>query len=312
MEWYYGINIEDLAVPSDEEIFDGFPSHDSWSSWGKIGNFNSPEKLTVFGVEDLLFTENTFSSEVEQCCSPSVSQCSRHANSHGHSDFQLNDLPIIDEADDIFLRSIFEADANAIEGVDRSAKFSNTSNKDDIMSVVDHLGVRNYIQDCVNNVKNLGRPPLAKDAEHDTSAPNEHFDVCEYMIDENISSEESVLMELQSLTVQLAKKTRLCFRDSLYRLAQNSRDQARQEGKWDLEQCKPTTGGFQSSLRESKAKKLETNNVDRTFATLLFNTMKEMPQGEYGGGSSFCLPILEGDAEVPKFATMKRSCSVLN
>lgn len=106
MEWYSGSNMEDLAVPRDEEMFDDLPSPDSWSSWGKIvGNFNSPKKLNVLGVEEFLLNDTLFSSDVDRVSAQSSRQGFRpkRAYHHEHSDAQLNDLSIIDEADDIFL-----------------------------------------------------------------------------------------------------------------------------------------------------------------------------------------------------------------
>ncbi|KAI3445197.1 hypothetical protein Pfo_001862 [Paulownia fortunei] len=333
MEWYFGSDIEDLAVPKDEVIFDRLPSPDSWSSWGKIvGNFNSPKKLTVLGVEEFLLSETMFSSEVEQRSAPSVCQgyrhafCQQSAYPREHSDVELNDLSIIDEADDIFFRSLFKADPSAIEGAESSAKFTQTSSKDDVMSAVDLLGERNHIHDCTNNVEKVCHFPPAKEPEFEICVSEEHSDVCEDISEEDIPTEESVLLELQRLTVQLAKKTRICFRDSFYRLAENSRHQTKcsKNGKEDQENCKPTTSGGPSRLRESKAKKLDTKAIDRTVATLLFHTMKccnlaaastsdltaETPQREYQANSRMYQPsssisslctVPGGDAEVPTF-----------
>lgn len=95
MDCYYGRDDEDLTVPRGEEIFDRLPSPDSWPSWVNIvGNFNSQKKLNVLGVEELLSSEPMF-------CKHTFRQQS--ACAHDHSDVQLNDLPKIEEADDIFL-----------------------------------------------------------------------------------------------------------------------------------------------------------------------------------------------------------------
>lgn len=115
MEWYSSSGIEDLSLPKHEEIFDRRPSPDSWSSCSKmVGNFNcSPEELTVLDVEELLFCGTAFCSEVEHLNAPSFSQGSSHASCQQnaypceHSDFQLNDFAVIDEADDIFLYNPF-------------------------------------------------------------------------------------------------------------------------------------------------------------------------------------------------------------
>lgn len=80
-----------------------------------------------------------------------------------------------------------------------------------------------------------------------------------------ISMEESVLQHLEYLTSQLTEETRICFRDSLYRLADNSKHddacQSRnampdQDSKW---------------FREEERTESQTNVIDRTVANLLFS-----------------------------------------
>lgn len=95
MDWYFGRDDEDLTVPKDEEIFDRLPSPDSWNSWVNIvGNFNSQKKLNVLGEAELLSSEPMFYRHAFR---------QQSACAHDHSDVQLNDLPKIEEADDIFL-----------------------------------------------------------------------------------------------------------------------------------------------------------------------------------------------------------------
>lgn len=91
MEWYFGSAEEDVTVPK-HEMFDGLPSSDNWSSWLNIvGNYNSQKKLNASEVEEL-FSEPMFSRSA-----------SRQQSTSQHSDYHLNDLPKIEEADDIFL-----------------------------------------------------------------------------------------------------------------------------------------------------------------------------------------------------------------
>ncbi|KAK4414278.1 hypothetical protein Salat_2840800 [Sesamum alatum] len=341
MEWYSSSGIEDLSVPKHEEFFDTLPSSDSWSSWSKmVGSFNcSPEELTVLDVDELLFSGTAFSSEDEQLNAPSVCQGFSHASLQQnaypceHSDFQLNDFAAIDEADDIFFRSLFE-DASEIDGVDQSANFAQTSSKDDLMSVLNLSGQRNHIQDCTNNVESVC-PFLPPNDYHQfgwsftsfygyvvwsSSEPeyeicvSEYSNVSEDISKEEISVEESVLLELQRSTLQFAKKTRISFRDSLYRLAENSRHQTKfsQTGKGSLRNCRPSPS--RQMLAEVKAKKSEANTIDRTVATLLFtvptestsNLTEETSQAKFrsyrpsSSISSICI-VPGGDAEVPTF-----------
>ncbi|KAK6119190.1 hypothetical protein DH2020_047064 [Rehmannia glutinosa] len=283
MEWYSGSAVEDLAVPNNEEIYDRLPSPDSWSSWGKI--MNSSKKLNMLGMEECPLRETMFSSG------------------------------------DPFT---IQADTTTMDGSVRSTYFTQISSEDDLMSDVDLLRERNHIQHCTNIFENAGHFPTAKEHEFEICASEEQSDMLEDISEEDISMEESVLMDLQRLTVQLAKKTRICFRDSFYRLAENSRHEAEctQNGIEDPENCKPTTSGGSSRLQESQiAKNSDTNAIDRTVATLLFNTNEccnidatpiseldpDTPQREYQDNSHLYQPnssisslctVPGGDAEV--------------
>ncbi|XP_020551247.1 protein LNK4-like isoform X1 [Sesamum indicum] len=326
MEWYSSSGIEDLSLPKHEEIFDRRPSPDSWSSCSKmVGNFNcSPEELTVLDVEELLFCGTAFCSEVEHLNAPSFSQGSSHASCQQnaypceHSDFQLNDFAVIDEADDIFFHSLFK-DASEIDGVDQSANFAQTSSKDDLTSVLNLPGQRNHIQDCANNVESVCPFLPPTEPEYDICF-SEYSNVSENISKEEISVEESVLLELQRSTLQFAKKTRICFRDSFYRLAENSRHQTKfsQTGKGALRNCRPSP----SRLGEGKAKKSDTNTIDRTVATLLFTfptastsdlteEMSEAKSHLYQPSSPISPVCIGpgGDAEVPTFRSTKEPLS---
>ncbi|KAK6163094.1 hypothetical protein DH2020_002935 [Rehmannia glutinosa] len=335
MEWYSGSAVEDLAVPNNEEIYDRLPSPDSWSSWGKI--MNSSKKLNMLGMEECPLRETMFSSgDVEQRDCQRSRHASRLQNAYPnkHSDIQLNDdRSIVDAADDIFFCSLFEADTTTMDGSVRSTYF--TQSDDDLMSDVDLLRERNHIQHCTNIFENAGHFPTAK--EFEICASEEQSDMLEDISEEDISMEESVLMDLQRLTVQLAKKTRICFRDSFYRLAENSRHEAEctQNGIEDLENCKPNTSSGPSRLQESQiAKNSDTNAIDRTVATLLFNTneccntdatpISELdpgtPQREYQDNSHLYQPnssissictVPGGDAEVPSFGLTNQPMSSL-
>lgn len=109
MEWYFGNNTEDLAVPEDKEIYDRLPSPNSWSSWGNMINFNSTEKLNVLGMEELLSSGTMFPGVVEKRSRSNICQGSRRtfrqrsACPQEYSDDELNNLPMINQADDIFL-----------------------------------------------------------------------------------------------------------------------------------------------------------------------------------------------------------------
>ncbi|CAN4108518.1 unnamed protein product [Withania somnifera] len=92
--------------------------------------------------------------------------------------------------------------------------------------------------------------------------------------------EESVLSHLENLTSQLTEQTRICFRDSLYRLADNS--------KHDLRQTRnPMPGQGSTWFSEKETTELPTNVIDRTVANLLFSSV------EFGASEGSLLDFTE-------------------
>ncbi|MCD7465534.1 hypothetical protein HAX54_001479 [Datura stramonium] len=85
--------------------------------------------------------------------------------------------------------------------------------------------------------------------------------------DEEISMEESILQHLENLTSQLTAQTRICFRDSLYRLADNSKHDAFQSRNAMPDQDS-------TRFREEETAESQTNIIDRTVANLLFSNVE--------------------------------------
>lgn len=84
--------------------------------------------------------------------------------------------------------------------------------------------------------------------------------------DEEMSMEESILQHLENLTSQLTAQTRICFRDSLYRLADNS--------KHDAFQSRNAMPNQDSTwFSEEETTESRTNVIDRTVANLLFSNV---------------------------------------
>ncbi|GAB4832142.1 hypothetical protein Ancab_006159 [Ancistrocladus abbreviatus] len=77
------------------------------------------------------------------------------------------------------------------------------------------------------------------------------------------SLEESVLQELEAALTQLTEKTRLCFRDSLYRLALNSNEKA-------STQTQSEGAHEKTRSRRTETAESETNGIDRAVANLMF------------------------------------------
>ncbi|KAK9266996.1 hypothetical protein L1049_021390 [Liquidambar formosana] len=96
-------------------------------------------------------------------------------------------------------------------------------------------------------------------------------------MDEETSVEESVLQDLEMVMVQLTEQTRICFRDSLYRLANNSKQHTiTQSQNRDLALEKPPTSTVHDETSRSgrpKARESETNTIDRAIANLMFSKM---------------------------------------
>ncbi|KAJ8755985.1 hypothetical protein K2173_024530 [Erythroxylum novogranatense] len=140
------------------------------------------------------------------------------------------------------------------------------------------------------------------------------------------SLEESVLQQLTMVMAQLTDKTRLCFRDALYRMAKSS-TQRLQYQTGDLpEENFPWTVDHDETISDDQITELETNAIDRAVAGLMFNKqdleapdfsvsassvdskqefMRTTGTGDYSSNhSSIAGPnyaVFPGDAEVPVF-----------
>ncbi|GMI83305.1 hypothetical protein HRI_001999500 [Hibiscus trionum] len=92
------------------------------------------------------------------------------------------------------------------------------------------------------------------------------------------SLEESVLEELEMVMTQLSDKTRICFRDSFYRLAKNSKQNRvalDRQGNLHAQTHSPKWTISEEKIRSGKKEttESETNTIDRTIANLTFDKM---------------------------------------
>ncbi|OVA02003.1 hypothetical protein BVC80_1467g6 [Macleaya cordata] len=98
-------------------------------------------------------------------------------------------------------------------------------------------------------------------------------------VDEETSFKATALQDLEEVMTQLTPKTRIFFRDALYRLANSSSKQQRlrsQNQSGDLTLNEPTLSTFDretTTFRKTKLMELETNIIDRTIAELMFNEL---------------------------------------
>ncbi|CAA2981363.1 Hypothetical predicted protein [Olea europaea subsp. europaea] len=195
-------------------------------------------------------------------------------------------------------------------------------------TVQDHIDNTRHLQDlekytfsaspdCKNEAKN---DPfmLATAMEVDVPFSLEHNSADKHITEEKISLEESVYLELRSLTVQLTENTRICIRDALYRLAKNSKHEETkhiQEGNEAPAECSPTTYSETSRLDDTDEEE-STNAIDRTVANLLFHninifnpapteTEDEVKCSFYNHNPCFSISshgaVPDGEAEVPIF-----------
>ncbi|XP_009779417.2 protein LNK4 [Nicotiana tabacum] len=316
MEWFSRVDVGDLVVPKGLE--DGFPqSPDSWSQWDStpFGNFKSEMKrnnirsnvgsedckVTRSGVDmkNLGIHEENFDTLASQDSYCDMDQWSSYPPDQ--LDFHLDNLASMDQLDDVFLSSLLEECPTGMDASDESSDLSTNSQcsvlladnqTGDEYSNPEHVtsngcsaeSAKYYYAHAftspmdwesqeINNSHLQEKAPTAEVAvklEHDRGDSR--------VSDEDISTEQSVLQHLESLTAQLTEETRICFRDSLYRLADNSKHDECQS--WNVQ-------SDQSSSRLSKEEttELQTNVIDRTVANLLFSNI------DFGasGGSSLDL-----------------------
>ncbi|XP_061366704.1 protein LNK3-like isoform X2 [Gastrolobium bilobum] len=91
--------------------------------------------------------------------------------------------------------------------------------------------------------------------------------------------EESTLQDLEMVIAQFTEKTRICFRDALYRLARNTKQQhdvvEDLDGDLNMQQSMPQAVHNETLRSEdNKPMESETNSVDRAVANLMFNKME--------------------------------------
>ncbi|KAL8154875.1 hypothetical protein AgCh_000284 [Apium graveolens] len=319
MEWYFSNDGDDLVVPKDMKQIDRLPSPNSWSEWG-VSDF--PKKN--FDGENLCDELDLSISRHHMGCSSNSSMGYGYQNnlqqwgtpSHRPSDIQM---------DEIYMNSLLDEDL-ATENLYGSSSFSPPSNSNG-------FGGSNYFDnDTFSPTKDWNREasnsfPSGKEPVLKDSVASEHGTGREYMHDQT-SIEESVLQELEMVTSKLNLKTRNCFRDSLYRLAENSRTNTStsvQNGDDVLEKTTvETVNNDKFRVQETEATESKTNAIDRAVANLMFAKMdfyveeeSQAPVAETqyvkteadGRTEQFqfnssepwatCFPMLVGDAEVP-------------
>ncbi|XP_058744184.1 protein LNK3-like [Vicia villosa] len=285
MDWYYGCGTNDFVVPGDQDLLATHPSPENWSKWGINApeGYNSPKNFMSMDSStteaEFNFDGESFSNRVKfesssydkaQSSSSSVcegltdqsfQQTSLSRNHHRRqTNYQLQELSSsFEQTDDIFLDSILE-DFPCAENLNKSFYFypeNQCSNSPGglqrDMAASEFLSCNSNSDDCLN-IETL------QILDH-----SEQFNGDEAMHNHS-SIEESTLQNLEAIISQFNDKTRISFRDALYRLA---RDTKQQHPADDLD----GDISMQEALRSDDQQPMEseTNSVDRAVANLMFN-----------------------------------------
>ncbi|KAL5570300.1 hypothetical protein UlMin_026875, partial [Ulmus minor] len=253
MDMYFGSGIDDLMVPNRS---DRLPSPDSWSKWGVGASESFPIDNNgimydpMFADEEPNLNREGFFSEAEmedfvhdryQSSSSSVNgglsedSFRRSMLSGQRPDYPLNELASPGQMDDIFLSSLLE-DLPGVNNADKSMQSDHFSRdtKFSVENVSSGMQNKGYLttqgfspsyalgNDDATTSADQKDYITAKATSTEISVHSEQS-CMDSLIDDDTPLEESVLQELKMVMNQFTEKTRICFRDSLYRLANNSK-----------------------------------------------------------------------------------------
>ncbi|XP_061366747.1 protein LNK4-like [Gastrolobium bilobum] len=237
MDLYYGCGANDFLIPKDQDLLDRDPSPDSWSKWEMSASeaYNSPTKFLIMDTnateEGFNFIDESFNNEIEfkpsvydkdQSSSSSVSGAEQSfqqtAFSCDQPNYQLQDLSSFEQMDNIFLDSVLE-DFPSVEDLHKSFYYYPENHGSDSpgglqkdISASKFVPSHSNSEDCmdIKTVKVLD--PFERYSGDDT-------------MHEQSSVEESILQDLEMVIAQFTVNTRICFRDALYCLARNNKQQ---------------------------------------------------------------------------------------
>lgn len=263
--------------------------------------------------------DRDLSSSSSVCEGLSEDSLQKTSLSYNRTYNQLEDLAGLQQMDDIFLSSLLD-DLPGAENVHKSFFFRSDSSG---MLATDSISTSMNLetQSISSSVHSAGSskylkthafsPELGSEKGHTTishiSPCNSERNDCSPIktdklmlpteqgcmhggADDETSVEESVLQELEMVMTQLTEKTRICFRDALYRLADNSKgNHVTQSQDRDLAIEEPSSWADHDETTRSGSKKVtesETNTIDRAIANLMFNEIDFNAQDLSGGSSS--------------------------
>ncbi|KAF8075688.1 hypothetical protein N665_1072s0015 [Sinapis alba] len=247
MDCYTGRNFEELVVPSYQETS---PSNGMWGGW----SMNSPEKCfdyDGFNGEGLLYSQMGMRTSEEE----EEEESKRSNPFYGAS--SLHDFEGIEQMDDIFLSSILE-DVPGSDDVQNSIGSSSMYGGSEVPMFHCHA----------MTLKEESAPFTISDQ----NMLDSHYG------DDELSSEELVLQDLQRASEKLTDETRKCFRDTFYRLARNSQEKldsdSTNSGEFHMQASRYDDYGDNTRLSREEEIESETNSIDRAVANLTYNQME--------------------------------------
>ncbi|KAH1148497.1 hypothetical protein AAZX31_15G215500 [Glycine max] len=290
MDWYYGCESSDLLVSKDQEnLLERHPSPENWSEWGINApeGFNSPQEYLIMDTDEteveFNFIDESFNNEIEfDPCqydkdqSSSSSACGGFAEQSFQQmaltcDHQLQDRSTFKHTDDIFLDSVLE-DFPCVENLHKSFSYLENQCSNTTGGVQKDIAASGFVpcnsdsKDCLD-IEDHAVKVL------DTFEQSNGDDT---ML-EQLSLEEYTLQAFEMLIAQFTEKTRISFRDALYRLARNTKQHVIEDldGGLNMHQEMPDSVYHETMRSEdNKPMESESNSVDRAVANLMFNKME--------------------------------------
>ncbi|KAL2898134.1 Protein LNK3 [Bienertia sinuspersici] len=281
-----------------------------WANNFDFGNIDNikPHKRTLFSRA----TNKEHSHDSDDFGGSSEDSRSLLRNSAAASvrpDYYFDDIMGTDPTDDIFLSSLFQDDVHPLQSlyIAMPSDSDSTNNMMDFQSIscdTDGVGSLNGFTNpnfSASHASDNGPSRVRKSSSRSTSdqsscpsikvsetrdvGPSNHKAARKTLeVNDPSSIEESVLTGLESVLNQLNDETRLCLRDSMYRLAKHSEDQtskdAQSEGHFPDEPSMPEAGDVCSRSRTMETTESETNAIDRAVAYMMFNKVDANEQDQ--------------------------------
>lgn len=288
MEWYFSNAVEDLVVPKDYEQQEMITSPESWSQMGMNGfggssfpkkNFNSNVNMTreelSFNGGKNFYTSINMADSNNEVSKSNNSSMSQELYSNGGSllwndqaDFQqfTEEEARINHMDDIFFSSLLEEDPTQDSTESRGNAYLDNNASIFEGEMVNSLNIGSRGQ-SIGSSKYLKTHAFSPSTDWVNREASTTCQMPKNTSDEN-TMEESVLNDLERVTAQFTDKTRICFRDALYRLAESSKQSLSscQDGESMMTSNDDTIMAGETEDSESK-----TNVIDRAVANLMFH-----------------------------------------